>query len=273
MITREEIFIDRGTIPYIIKCEASGHDFISEEVILFHFRFRLGIELFFRNCRHCWWAASPYTLELQLHLEHSFRSICLLITHQSSECIVISCTDMGENNSYACVLPVYPHETMWLGRHSPSPGCQPSVPSTSYITLTGHFTPGFRIPAERPPQTLWFIPGWWERHSKPAEHQVCTFDNWPLSRVCLTGEISYEKWFILFSPFHLESRKISSYGWFSSAVLVAWPSLAKRKAQFKHFRRCVPNCAHFFSLWKGRSCQRSGQHLSSSLEGLVVLWS
>lgn len=84
---------------------------------------------------------------------------------------------------------------------------EPSVPSTSYITLTGHFTPGFRILAERPPQTLWVVPPWWECHSQPAEHHVWTFAHWPWSQICPTGKIMRN--YFLFSPFFsLENQKI-----------------------------------------------------------------
>lgn len=58
-----------------------------------------------------------------------------------------------------CVLPVCVKQT-GTGRLSAF---------TSYITQTGYFTPGFRIPAERPPQTLWVVPARRERHSQPAE--------------------------------------------------------------------------------------------------------
>lgn len=91
------------------------------------------------------------------------------------------------------------NEAFWFS----SPGCQPSVPSTSYITLTGHFTPGFRIPVERPPQTLWVVPPQWECHSHPAEQYAWTFADWPQSQICLTGE-NYDKWFLCSSFFTIK---------------------------------------------------------------------
>lgn len=99
-----------------------------------------------------------------------------------------------------------------------NPGCQPSVLSASYITLTGHFTPWFRIPAERPPQTHWVVPARWERHSQPAEHHVWTAADWPWSQICPAGKIMTNDFFI-FSFFSLENWSFSN----STATLLVWP--------------------------------------------------
>lgn len=107
------------------------------------------------------------------------------------------------------------------------PRCQPSVSSASYITLTGHFTPGFRIPAERPPQTLRVAPARWERHSQPAERSVWTFADWPQTKSVQLGKIMTNDFF--YFPFFLlgnQKKKIQlrviQYSSFNGVTFSDW---------------------------------------------------
>lgn len=158
-----------------------------------------------------WLAASPQTCSVV---------ICLLMTRSSCKYIIGMCETVEEFSMEVCVE----RRGEWHG---------PLSPLRHISTLTGHFTPGFRIPSERPPQTLPELSLLGENVT-PSPLNT-TFELLPTDRqcqICPTGEImthNFFKKFLLSPPllflffFTWKSEKNSSREWISTAALVAWP--------------------------------------------------